>query len=394
MFCQNCGAKLQDGQRFCSNCGAKVGSFTSQSSNGTSSSTYGQSDHRSAQPNAPHSLVDSLNEYVGGDSGKHVELNWKDLFRDVFRSHKSEEAEEIFVCGTAKTTPKLKDVSTQWPRPWLYSRVFLGFLIAFLILRISVEALPEGHGLNALPGMVVMGSFAMPLALMVMFIELNVYKNVSFYYAISTFLIGGCAALLVSLLLSEQLVSGDGMTYGVALCVSIAEEVGKGLIVYYFLRRLNRPTTVLVGLLVGACVGAGFAAFESLGYAIIQANGYESILKIIEIRGLLAPGGHVAWAAITGAALCLANQSKGQITSAVFNQKTFWKLFFIPLVCHFLWDCPLMATSETSVILKFAVLIIAIWIFVLLLINLGLGEVSKVASQQQDAPQAENTAHL
>lgn len=395
MFCQNCGARLQDGQHFCSNCGAPAGSFANLSDQYSPS---GQSDHpslpygRGAQPNggqhqqaAPHSLVDSLNEYVGGESGQHVELNWRDLFRDVFRAHKAEDAEEIFVCGTPSTTPQIKDVSSQWPRPWLYSRVLVGFLIAFLILRISVEALPAGHGLNALPGMAVMGSFAVPLALMVMFMELNVYKNVSFYYVITTFLIGGCAALLVSLLLSEQLVSGQGMTYGVALCISIAEEVGKGLIVYYFLRRLKKPTTVLAGLLVGACVGAGFASFESLGYAIIQASDYRSIIKIIEIRGILAPGGHVAWAAITGAALCLANQHNGRLTSAVFNQKRFWKLFLIPLVCHFLWDSPLLATSETSIIIKYAVLIIAIWIFVLLLINLGLSEVSKAAAQQSEA---------
>lgn len=395
MYCQNCGAKLQEGQRFCHNCGEPVGSFAggaahSSSSSAQSGPAQSSSFSNNGQSGQPRSFMDSLNEYVGGKSGSHVELNWKDLFRDVFKPHKAEEAEEIFVCGTPKTTPQLKDVSTQWPRPWLYSRVLLCFVVAFIILRISVEALPQGHGMNALPGMILMGSFAVPLSMLVMFMELNVYKNVSFYYVITTFLIGGCGSLLVSLLLSEQLVGEGNMTYGMALCISISEEVGKGLIVYYFLRRLTKTNSVLVGLLIGAGVGAGFAALESLGYAFMKSGGnYQAVLTIIEIRGLLAPGGHVAWAAITGAALCLANPSGERLTSAVFSQKKFWKLFLIPVACHFIWDSPFMDTSETSAIMKCVVLIIAIWVFVLLLINLGLGEASAKAAAQSDSPQTE-----
>lgn len=387
MFCQNCGAKLQDGQHFCQNCGAPVGSYARQapSSSPTAADVPPDVPGANTGTETPHSFVDSLNQYVGGDSSQHVDLNWKDLFRDVFKSHRTEDAEEVFACGTRRTTPALKDISAQWPRPWLYSRVFLGFLIAFIILRITVES---GYGGNALPGMMVIGSFAVPLSLLIMFMELNVYKNVSFYYVITTFLIGGCASLLVGILLTVQLVSGDNMTYGVALGISVAEEVGKGLIVYYFLRRLKKPTPILVGLLVGACVGAGFAAFESLGYAFNRSENYMHMLKIIEIRGLLAPGGHVAWAAITGAAMCLANQGGRALTSSVFSQNRFWKVFLVPLVCHFLWDSPLMATSETSVYTKYIVLIVAVWVFVMLLVNMGLAQVSKDAKASAVEPAA------
>ena len=78
-----------------------------------------------------------LNDYMGNTAP--VDLNWKSLFTDVFKSHTTAEAEEIFISGTPTTTPLLKDVSRSWPHPWLYSRVLLMFGIAFFLLKICCE---------------------------------------------------------------------------------------------------------------------------------------------------------------------------------------------------------------------------------------------------------------
>ena len=52
-----------------------------------------------------------------------------------------------------------------------------------------------------------------------------------------------------------------------AFLTGVVEEIGKVVIVYWFLRRLGK-LSILSGLLIGASVGAGFAAFESAGYAL------------------------------------------------------------------------------------------------------------------------------
>lgn len=67
-----------------------------------------QSSH-TTNAKAGGSWIDSLNEYVGND--RPADLNWKILFSDVFKSHTTEEAEEIFIWGTKKTTPDMCSIS-------------------------------------------------------------------------------------------------------------------------------------------------------------------------------------------------------------------------------------------------------------------------------------------
>ncbi|MFK9090737.1 PrsW family glutamic-type intramembrane protease [Bacillus salipaludis] len=51
------------------------------------------------------------------------------------------------------------------------------------------------------------------------------------------------------------------------IMIGIAEELAKAVTVIYFVRRLKYKY-ILNGLLLGAAVGAGFAAFETAGYAL------------------------------------------------------------------------------------------------------------------------------
>src|SRR5687767_14930768 len=65
------------------------------------------------------------------------------------------------------------------------------------------------------------------------------------------------------------------------------------------------------GMVLGATVGLGFAAFESAGYAfnaLFTTNGL-SLLAVVEtevLRGILTPIGHGVWTAILGGALLAA----------------------------------------------------------------------------------------
>lgn len=381
IYCCYCGHPNLDGALFCGSCGKPLSQNIGNSRN----------DKYKFAVKGKGSWIDSLNEYVGND--RPADLNWKVLFSDVFKSHKTEEAEEIFICGTKTTTPHVESVSKDWPHPWLYSRVLLMFVITFALLWICVNAFGN---FNAFPGMIVIGSFAVPLSTMVLFMEANVWRNVSMYTVIKTFFVGGCASLVATLLLFS-FYPVEEMDFFGAFMVGMIEELGKAVIVLAILRKLGK-LSILTGMLIGASVGAGFAAFESAGYALQpfiqfqQITGYaaaygqdvdeqqmmNAINNTIFLRAVLAPGGHVAWAAISGAAFVIAAKLKGIIDTSLFTEAKFLRLFAIPVVLHCLWDSPLaMWINEIFPFAGYISLIVIVWIVVLILINMGLAEVSQ-----------------
>lgn len=387
-YCNYCGHTVQGGAMFCGNCGRPLAANNNQE---TCNDCHQQeSESNSSKDN---SWVDSLNNYVGND--RPADLNWTVLFANVFKRHSMEEAEDIFICGTHTTTPSSYDVSKEWPHPWLYSRVFLMFGIAFILLWICSDMFGNP---NALPGMIVVGAFTVPLSTMILFMEVNAWKNVSLYKVIQTFLVGGCASLVATLFLFSIVGSHELDFFG-AFLTGIVEETGKVVIVYWFLRKLGK-LSILSGLLIGASVGAGFAAFESAGYAMqpvilfFQNSGYyaaygqqldtsvmmDAINQSIFLRGFLAPGGHVTWAAISGAALVIAAKSNGKIDTSLFTDGKFLRLFVIPIILHGTWDSPLSAIGAQIYLIPI-VLTIIVWIIVLILINMGLAEVSKIRKE-------------
>lgn len=386
-YCNYCGHANQDSAMFCGNCGRPLDTTKDQRTNN------GSYQQRSTASSKGNSWVDSLNDYVGND--RPADLNWKVLFTDVFKKHTVEEAEDIFICGTHNTTPSSYEVSKEWPHPWLYSRVFLMFSIAFALLWICSNLFGNP---NALPGMIVVGAFTVPLSTMILFLEMNAWKNVSLYKLIQTFLVGGCASLVATLFLFS-IVGAHELDFFGAFMTGIVEETGKVVIVYWFLRRLGK-LSILSGLLIGASVGAGFAAFESAGYALqpviqfFQNSGYyaaygqqldasammEAINQSIFLRGFLAPGGHVTWAAISGAALVIAAKAKGRIDTSLFTDGKFLRLFLIPVILHGTWDSPLSSIGIEFYMVPVALTII-VWIVVLILINMGLSEVSRIKNE-------------
>lgn len=391
IFCNNCGAPNPDGARFCAKCGKPVSVGQASAGQGGQTRQGGGRVSRGGHS----SWIDSLNNYVGND--RPADLNWRVLFTDVFKKHTTDEAEEIFICGTKTTTPDPANVSKDWPHPWLYSRVLAILLAATLILWICVSQFANS---NALPGMIVMGSFAVPIATMILFMELNAWRNVSVYYVFMIFLVGGCASLLAALPLYRIYGPMDiGRSYFDAFAVGFIEEIAKAIIAFVFIKRIAK-LNILAGMLIGACVGAGFAAFESAGYAMnpvmqfLQNSGFaaaygqrldssmmlDGISNSLFIRGILAPGGHVAWAAISGVGIIIAAKARGTMDSKLLLDGKFLRLFMIPVVLHALWDSPLQ--NSLNRIFPFCgviALLVAVWIVVLMLINMGLAEVSRTA---------------
>lgn len=318
-----------------------------------------------------------VNEMAGGEGT--VDLRVRDLFTDVFKRHSKEESEKIFICGTKYTTPKEENISTEWPKPWLYSRVAFFFFIGFYILMLCFT---QFFNTNVIPGVIFLGSCMVPVSVLVFFFEVNAPRNISIFEIIKVFVWGGCASLFVTLLLDVFFDTG-ALDYFGAIMTGIVEEVGKMVIVAYYIKKHNGKRYILNGMLYGAAIGAGFAVFESAGYAmrylLLSGGGlmsqFENMIELIYTRAILSPGGHIAWAAISGVAIVIV-LGQQEFTWGFCTNKKFIGLFLIPVIMHAVWDMPIHLFSVGPFAIQHIVLILLVWIVILVLIHRGLEEIN------------------
>lgn len=260
----------------------------------------------------------------------------REMFSEVFAKRTDEEIDEYFLVGTAKTTPPIAEVQTGWPKPWLFGRILLFLGLVYFGFFAAVQQFGNPR---LVPGLILMGSIAVPFATLILFYELNSPRNVSFRTVLSLFFVGGVVSLFVSLIGFRV---ADFSWLG-ASSAGIVEEVGK-LLTVVLVARSARHRYILNGLLFGAAVGAGFAAFESAGYAFWDAlmteGSLDATVRLISIRAFLTPFGHVAWTAIAAGALWRAKGTR-PLTLSVFGEIGFLKAFSIPVALHMIWNSPL-----------------------------------------------------
>ncbi|WP_179394492.1 PrsW family glutamic-type intramembrane protease [Lacticaseibacillus absianus] len=325
-FCPNCGKPLKPSAKFCPKCGYRLHTSATPTPNTSQPSPV----PTMSVPSTPS----ATNQFV--TSSKAAAATMKLVFSQVFQKHSQAEAEEIFIAGTQRTTPALSAVKSDWGRPWLFARVFALFAISFCgLLFVAVS---DNNALM-IPGVILTGAFAVPLSALVFFFEMNAYKNISFYETLKVFVLGSVLSLLVTMFL-YQFVSFSAQeqyygtfTWGDTISIGIAEELGKVLIVAYFVKKSNY-SYILNGMLIGAAIGAGFAAFETAGYIY---NAGDELLDVALLRAITATGSHVVWTAITGAAL-VAVKRNAPLDGKTFFQGKFLGYFAAAIALHAVWD--------------------------------------------------------
>ncbi len=322
------------------------------------------------------------------------------LFSDVFGRHEKGEVENAFTVGVPATTPDIADVDASWPRPWLFMRMLFASVALYLLFLFGWE---RTTNTNLLPGLILVGSFAIPISTLVFFFEINVRKNVSLYQVVKLFFLGGTLGILFSLGLFSGLeeLLGEG-SFG-AVVAGPVEETAK-LLAVIGVARLARYRYKVNGLLFGAAVGAGFAAFESAGYALSEclagvveasasaatarhaaetfAAGFLQTMSetkdLILMRGALSPFTHVVWTAIACAALWRVKGAK-PFKAGMLAQGKFLRLFLVPVVFHMVWNSNLklpVLDSERGVPYgKCIILGVLAWIVILSLLQEGLREI-------------------
>ena len=262
----------------------------------------------------------------------------RNFFSEVFKRHTEDDAEQVVIVGAVGTIPDPDTLTSKCPRPWLYTRVLLFFVLTTGLLFIANMLTNPGQFSNVM----VIGAFAVPFTTLTLLFEFNVFRNISFYTVLKALFIGGAMSLIVTSALPSFWFQGLSEVSD-AFVAGVGEEIAKMLVVYWILKRNRAYPYILNGVLVGAAVGAGFAIFETAGYAmsgLLGGNnewlGRDSML-ILALRNVLAPGGHVVWAAMSGAGMLLAMRRE-PLSPVVFGRWRFWLSFTIPVVLHVLWD--------------------------------------------------------
>ena len=288
------------------------------------------------------------------------------LIGGLSRATNAEEMEETFAVGTPSTTPPLSAVEDGWPTPRVFWRVLLGAIGTYVLLRIGIT---EFKNPNFFPGLVVIGSFVVPLSVVILFFELNTPRNVSVYQVGKLLVLGGALSLILTSVLLKVLPGSGAGGLLPAMLTGVLEETGKALALLIVVGNL-RYRWQLNGLLFGAAVGAGFAGFESAGYAFNLASSVDEALSMIHLRGVLAPGGHVIWTAMIGSAIWKVKGDRpfqfGMLFAPVVIRR--WA---IAVVLHGLWD-----TAIRPPWIKWVVLSVAGWYIVLGIVTQALDEVA------------------
>jgi RsiW-degrading membrane proteinase PrsW (M82 family) len=294
-----------------------------------------------APPPAPEQpLIDRMSRRVAGltDTEAVDRTHFTGLFREVGRRHSRDDTEAVFAVGLSTTTPGLADVSTSLPAPWVFTRLLSFLGLAFLAMWFGWK---QWGNPNLLPGIILLGSFTAPLVAAVFLFECNAPKNISLFAAVRLFVWGGVLGLLVSLLLfsmTERL--GEWIGPPIA---GVVEEPAK-LLAVIALGSLPRYRWTLNGMCLGAAAGAGFAAFESAGYAMnfLLVAGDAEMFNVIALRGMLAPFGHVVWTAIAAGAVWRVKGSRPFDVGMLRDRRCFAPIVAV-MALHAVWNSPLPA---------------------------------------------------
>ncbi|MEH7375540.1 PrsW family intramembrane metalloprotease [Neobacillus drentensis] len=347
MKCPQCVYTNPDGVKFCLSCGEK---FIKNNTQENENSFFYEFAH----------YVDMVPRFQ-----RSIEPKFQNIFSRVFHNHSELEADRLFIVGTALTTPKISEVKDTWPKPWLFARVFIISLLAFVGFYIGVSYF---RNVNFIPGLIIVGAFAVPFTTLIFFWEMNAPQNIAFYRVIYVVMIGGILSMLVALVFFDILKNNIN-----PITIGIAEELAKAITVITFVR-YRKYRYILNGLLIGAAVGAGFAAFETAGYALraLLSGDGATLYNTILWRGIFAPGGHIAWAALTGAAFCRVQGDHPFNLNMLFRFR-FLRVFILVVLMHALWDTPITGMFPFGQIF----LMLASWVVVFLLIRAGLKEIGE-----------------
>ncbi len=188
------------------------------------------------------------------------------------------------------------------PRP-AWRRWFVAGLVLW-VLTVAVTYWTQISTL--LPTVILLGSFLVPTTFVLWAFETKARPGLPPLAVLKAFVVGGVLGVLGAALLESALLTGERLV-GVWFAIGFLEEAAKLAALWWVARDLVVRTR-RDGMVLGAAVGFGFAAFETAGYAlnaVVTTDGYDlrALIETEVLRAVLAPVGHGLWTAVLGGAL-------------------------------------------------------------------------------------------
>ncbi len=320
---------------------------------------------------------DLISEQLNLDQNYSFSL--KEFLSQTLSSHQWEEFEAKLSVGTNLTTPELHASMSVFPKPWIFVKVLVGTLLTYLLL-LGLLSHYQLSAINLIPALIITGCFAVPIAVLTLFFEMNTTENVSVIFVSKLVLVGGALSFLFTFLLFDYFPILEKL-YGAA-SAGFIEEIAKFAAVLILGKRLikTRHPYILNGILYGAAVGTGFAGFESAGYALrsgLENNSFKALNDLIIMRGWLSPFMHITWTATAAGAFWMAYQKNQDIFKSIFSAR-FLSIFAVSVGIHFLWNFPLIETlnlPNTFEYVKLFLLGILSWMIVFRIAFTGFQEI-------------------
>ncbi len=221
-------------------------------------------------------------------------------------------------------------------RPQVWAITLLAGLVSYGAVN---WALVNRGSLSLLPISLLIGSFLVPVVVVLWLQESGAACDMSPAVPTVAFLAGGVLGLLVAHILTPLFFKLPGSRL---LMIGTSEEAAKLLAVLAVLGLpLGRacPSGPRAGLVLGASAGLGFAAMESMGMAFrsVFEQGYSQNVmdQILFARSLLGPLAHGTWTALLAAAVWPLRSSRG-----LADWLGALAAFAIASALHALWNLP------------------------------------------------------
>src|SRR5215813_5271089 len=173
---------------------------------------------------------------------------------------------------------------TRHRRAWV--RIFLGGLVLWLA-SVLVTFVTENS--NLVPTVILVGSFLVPVTFVAYAFEHRASDTLTEQTIFVGFVYGGILGVLGASLLEAAFLGQQSLASYVG--VGLIEEGCKLAVLWFIARRLPEYLT-RDGVVLGAAVGFGFAAFETAGYAFnalftIKGLSLTSLVETQFLRGIL-----------------------------------------------------------------------------------------------------------
>jgi RsiW-degrading membrane proteinase PrsW (M82 family) len=220
-------------------------------------------------------------------------------------------------------------------------QILIGGVVLFILAE---TALVTTHNALFFPTVIMLGAFLVPVVFVTYFYEYVRDRDISMPLLTTCFVFGGIIGVLAAGFLEYQTLRN--LNPGSLFKVGVIEEAVKLIFpIVMFVQWKYRHEAD--GLLFGVAAGMGFAALETMGYAmvaLVSSNGSVGALQqTLIVRGLLSPSGHAAWTGFVCAILWRHRQATGKVFGVSVAGA-----YIVAVLLHALWDIINSSNPQTT----------------------------------------------